>query len=201
MLVSILFLAGVAASLSVPRFPQEHRIETSPEKLPALNLEQDTPANIPLGISETGELAVRDPGVLVARQFDSPHVWRRLVIGTASGVLTSAIWNFEWWFNEAPGLQGTITRGAFTASLNLADPFIRFTQLAAISKSANQYRGRAEMEFDGEVNGAAVVVKLVAEVFASAADCFVQSLIQPPTLTVGGQSVDVTSWTFDPVSN
>lgn len=133
---------------------------------------------------------------LQKRGFNSPHDRRAFVIAVASNIFTSASWAFEMWITDP--YTATIWRGGdFTGSTNLADVGVTLPRLSTIYNSENQFRGSVDFLLSGFIGVSEVVVKFTAEVFASEAAMTIMSMITPPTCTVAGASVEVSSWTFN----
>ena len=128
--------------------------------------------------------------------FSSPQDNRKFVVAVASNLVTSAWWAFDLWLVNQGNRGANIWRGGGITS-SLTETSITFPKLRTIYSSDNQYRGAADFVLIGGIDTAEVVVKFTAEVFASAAVFYVQSMITPPTCTIGGVSVPINSWSFD----
>jgi hypothetical protein len=128
--------------------------------------------------------------------FSSPHDKRKFVVAIASQIVTSAWWAFDLWLVNQSNWGTNIWRGGgITSSLN--ETSITLPALRTIYSSNNQFRGAADFVLIGGIDAAEVIVKFTAEVFGSATAFYVQSMITPPTCTIGGVSVPIESWSFD----
>jgi hypothetical protein len=116
-------------------------------------------------------------------------------VGLASQIVTSAYWAFDIWFTQREG--NTIYRGGGYSS-SLKEYKVIIPAVRTIYTSNTQYRGALDFVLQGSSGTTEVVIKFTAEVFASAASFIVQSMINPPTATIGGVPVGITSWSFDP---
>jgi hypothetical protein len=137
----------------------------------------------------------RDSNDLASAQFTSPDDKRKFVVGLASQIVTSAYWAFDIWFTQREG--NTIYRGGRYSS-SLKEYKVIIPAVRTIYTSNTQYRGALDFVLQGSSGTTEVVIKFTAEVFASAASFIVQSMINPPTATIGGVPVGITSWSFDP---
>ncbi|GAB7336827.1 hypothetical protein MBLNU13_g00003t1 [Cladosporium sp. NU13] len=134
-----------------------------------------------------------------ATNFISPHTRRAFVCGLASGIITGANWVFDVWVKDmSSGVS--LWRGGVSSSTNLGYSNVVVPRLETIYGSDSQYRGKAHFVLTGDVGKGGtseLVIKFTAEVFASAAETIIQRMIDPPTATLGGAPIDITSWSFD----
>jgi hypothetical protein len=127
--------------------------------------------------------------------FKTPHDKRKFVVAMASQIVTSAWWAFDMWLvNQSTRVN--IWRGGDITS-SLGETSVSFPALRTIYSSDNQFRGAADFVLIGAQESAEVVIKFTAEVLGSTAAFGILKMINPPTCTIGGVDIPVSSWSFD----
>lgn len=128
--------------------------------------------------------------------YKSPDDKRTFVVAMASQIVTSAYWAFDLWLVQQRS-SANLWRGGDVSS-SLREISVTIPALRTIYNSENQFRGAADFVLKGAQDTVEVVINFTAEVFGSAAAFSIMQMINPPTCTIGGVSVPISSWSFDP---
>ncbi|KAG5936552.1 hypothetical protein E4U60_002506 [Claviceps pazoutovae] len=144
-------------------------------------------------VTDSPEHATRD---LVSRaDWTSPHTRRAFVVGLGSQLVSGATWAFDMWAKEEYSFR--LWRSAVSSSKNLLDANVAIPAVNTIKWDVNGgWTGKGAFQMTGFVGTAELVIEFVAEVYASASECYIKKMLQEPVATLAGAAVDVTSWTF-----
>ncbi|KAG6107063.1 hypothetical protein E4U14_004329 [Claviceps sp. LM454 group G7] len=147
-------------------------------------------------VTDSPEHAARD---LVSRNdgwvWTSPHTRRAFVVGLGTELVSGAMWAFDMWVKEQSSLR--VWRSAVTGSKNLQEANVLIPAVNTIKWDVNgAWTGKGAFQMTGYVGSAELVIEFVAEIYASASECYIVKMIQEPVAKLAGAAVDVTSWTF-----
>lgn len=204
----LLFLVGFASTSILRR--QDVDVKTTAVRSAAQSTSVDISKGIDVGVrsdpnlggrdTTLSALSPRDDGDLSAplakRDFTSPTDRRKLLIGIASQVITSAYWVLE--YHVTRGVRDALIMDEWSCpdldSTNVA------TALVQDSSTTDRFFGHTEFTlsgFGGSGGTAEIIVKFTASVWGSPAYLGILKMINPPTCTIGGANQQVTSWSFD----
>ncbi|CCE34370.1 uncharacterized protein CPUR_08302 [Claviceps purpurea 20.1] len=144
-------------------------------------------------VADSPEHATRD---LASRAiWSSPHTRRAFVVGLGTELVSGAMWAFDMWVKEEYSLR--LWRSQVSGSKNLQEANVAIPAVDTIQRDADGgWTGKGAFQMTGYVGTAELVVEFVAEIYASASECYIMQMIQEPVAKLAGAAIDVTSWTF-----
>ncbi|KAG6122940.1 hypothetical protein E4U12_000840 [Claviceps purpurea] len=146
-------------------------------------------------VADSPEHATRD---LVSRAdgvWTSPRTRRAFVVGLSSQLVSGAMWAFDMWAKEENSFR--LWRSGVTGSKNLQDANVAIPAINTIKWDVTgAWTGKGAFQMTGFVGTAELVIEFVAEIYASASECYVMKMLEEPVAKLAGAAIDVTSWTF-----
>ncbi|KAG6172377.1 hypothetical protein E4U11_004985 [Claviceps purpurea] len=146
-------------------------------------------------VADSPEHATRD---LVSRAdgvWSSPHTRRAFVVGLGNQLVSGAMWAFDMWLKEENSLR--LWRSQVSGSKNLQDANVAIPAVNTIKWDVSGgWTGKGAFQMTGFVGTAELVIEFVAEIYASASECYIVQMLEEPVAKLAGAAIDVTSWTF-----
>ncbi|KAG6253667.1 hypothetical protein E4U23_007343 [Claviceps purpurea] len=181
-----LFSMGLMAS-GQPVGNEAANVATSP---PTTKWSPNEPAWFASTQPEIYHLVSRDGWI-----WTSPHTRRAFVVGLGTELVSGAMWAFDMWVKEEDSLR--VWRSQVSGSKNLQEANVHIPAVNTIKWDVNgAWTGKGAFQMTGYVGSAELVIEFIAEIYASASECYIVKMIQEPVAKLAGAAVDVTSWTF-----